>query len=146
MATQYYPDQQAQPPQGQPLLRQPPSYNPGQIYQPQPVISAGDTVVATAQPTVAATTSVPPPEADNSNLAVGALVLSLVTMITCGVHLIYLPCIVPGLILAIVAMQSRGSTQKMNAGLSIGLSISVIAWVLLSFAIAALVLMPRRFY
>ena len=146
MATRY-PNQQAHPTQSYPLQGQTPSYHPRHNYQPQPVTSASVAAVATAQPTVAITTSVPPPEKDNSSLATGALVLSIVTMITCGLHVIYLPCTVPGLILAIVAMQSRGSSQKMNAGLSIGLNISVVTWFLVSFAITALTLtsMYRRY-
>ena len=148
MATRY-PNQQAHPTQSYPLQGQTPSYEynpdldqPWYNCQPQPVTSASVVAVATAQPTVAITTSVPPPEKDYTILAVGALVFSLLTMITCGVFIVCLPCTVPGLILAIVAMQSRGSSQKTSAGLSIGVNATVIVcfMVLVFFAMIPLLL------
>ena len=107
MATERFPPQQvppvqqAPPPQSHHLQGQPPSYEHGADQpwnrQPQPVTSASHTAVVTAQPTVATTSSVPPPITDNSRLlALAALVLSLVTLITCSATVVFLPCTLTG--------------------------------------------------
>ena len=120
----YPPQGQAYPPQGQ--AYPPPSYDskggqPGYDYQPQTTTSTNVVVVST-QPGVATTTSVAPPEQQNTRLAVFALVFSIITLVCFGCSCLYLTCIIPALILAIVALSGKGSSQKTNAGISIGLS------------------------
>ena len=95
-----------------------PTYN----YQPQ---LANTTVVVTAQPATA-TTVVSPPEENHSGIAICALVFSLCTLFTCGASVICLSFSIPALILAIVALSTRGNSQKSNAGVSIGLNVAVV--------------------
>ena len=134
---QKYPEDEYQPAPAQfPLqpVSLPPQTNPpgyqyvGQAgYQPITDTSTVATVV-TSQPTLASVSS--PPEADYTPVAIVALVLSIITTVCCGVFcffLIYpLACTVPALILAIVALVTRGTAQKTNAAVSIGLSVAII--------------------
>ena len=94
-------------------------------YHPITETSAMTTVVS-AQPTAVASVQ-PPPEDDHTGMAVAALVLSIITLVCCGVTFFFsLFWTIPALILAIVAMVTRGTTQKCNAGISIGLSVTVV--------------------
>ena len=124
----YHPQGQAYPPQGQ--AYPPPSYDskggqPGYGYQPQTTATTNVAVVS-AQPGVATTSYVSKPEQQNTGLAVFALVFSIFTLICCGCSCLYLTCIIPALILAIVALSGNGSSTKTNAGISIGLSATVV--------------------
>ena len=119
----------------------PPAYDyggqPG--YQPMPVapsVSATSaTVVVAGQPSAVTATYQPPPEEDHSGMAVCALVFSIITLIFCGTSLVCLTCTIPALILAVVALGARGSAQKSNAGVSIGLNVAVVVCTVLFFAI-----------
>ena len=124
----YPPQSVAYPPQGQ--AYPPPSYDskggqPGYGYQPQTTATTNVAVV-TAQPAAATTTYVSKPEQQNTGLAVCALVFSIITLVCFGCSCLYLTCIIPALILAIVALSGKGSSQKTNAGISIGLSATVV--------------------
>lgn len=93
-------------------------------YHPVTDTSTAATVVTT-QPSVVSVVS--PPKESHTPVAISALVLSVITMICCGLPFPYLLiCTIPALVLAIVAMVTRGKTQKINAGVSIGLSVAVI--------------------
>ena len=122
---QGYPPQ----PQTDPTTQGPP---PAYVYQPdQPAYNyqpqlANATVVVAAQPVTATTTSVSPPEENHSGIAICALVFSLCTLFTCGASVICLSLSIPALILAIVALGTRGNSQKSNAGISIGLNVAVV--------------------
>ena len=96
-----------------------PAYN----YQPQ---LANATFVVAAQPMTTTTSGVSPPEENHSGIAICALVFSLCTLITCGASVICLSLSIPALILAIVALGTRGNSQKSNAGVSIGLNVAVV--------------------
>ena len=96
-----------------------PAYN----YQPQ---LGNATVVVAAQPGTATTASVSPPEENHSRIAICALVFSLCTLFTSGALIICLSFSIPALILAIVALGTRGRSQKTNAGISIGLNVAVV--------------------
>ena len=91
-------------------------------YQPQ----VDNTTVVVAQPVTTTTTRVSPPEEDQSGVAVCAFVFSLLTLITCGASVICLTLSLPALILSIVALNSRGRSQKSNATISIGLNAAVV--------------------
>ncbi len=67
-----------------------------------------------------------PPPKDNTNVAICALIFSIITLICCGPYLICLTCSIPALILAIMAMTSNGTKQTNNAGISITLNVVVI--------------------
>ena len=127
---QGYPPQTHGLPPAYPTLEQgpPPAYvykpdQPAYGYQPQ---LANTTVVVAAQPTTATTIPVSPPEENHSGVAICALVFSLFTLITCGGSVICLTLSLPALILSIVALSSRGRSQKNNAGISIGLNVAVV--------------------
>ena len=126
----YPPPDKAYPPQGQ--AYPPPSYDykagqPGYDYQPQPTATTTNTtVVVAAQPTAATTTYVSPPAEDHSGMAICALIFSIFTLLCCGSSLFCLTCIIPALILAIVALMTKGPSQKNNAGISIGLNVAVV--------------------
>ena len=141
MATPYNPSYSYQPfqPQGQAAYPPPVDYGtidrgppPAYVYQPdQPAYNyqpqlANATVVVAAQPVTATTTSVSPPEENHSGIAICALVFSLCTLFTCGASVICLSLSIPALILAIVALGTRGRSQKNNAGISIGLDVAVV--------------------
>ena len=125
------PTVQGYPPQPQTdptTLGAPPAYvyqpdQPAYNYQPQ---LANATVVVAAQPATTTTTSVSPPEENHSGIAICALVFSLCTLFTCGASVICLSLSIPALILAIVALGTRGNSQKTNAGISIGLNVGVV--------------------
>ena len=121
MATQQYPIQQAPPPQSYPLQGQPPSY----VGQPESSCQL-QTVASAEQTTVAITGSAEVPQTANSCLTLTALMLSIITVITCGATIVFLPCIVPGFILAIVAAYYKGKYQATNATISIGLNIAMV--------------------
>ena len=122
----------------QPLADLPPAYPttqeppPAYVYKPdQPAYNyqpqlANATVVVAAQPVTATTTRVSPPEENHSGIAICALVFSLCTLFTCGSLIICLSLSIPALILAIVALATRGNSQKSNAGISIGLNVAVV--------------------
>ena len=127
---QGYPPQTHGLPPANPTLEQgpPPAYGykpdqPAYGYQPQ---LANTTVVVAAQPVTATTTRVSPPEENHAGVAICALVFSLFTLITCGGSVICLTLSLPALILSIVALSSRGRSQKNNAGISIGLNVAVV--------------------
>ena len=131
---QGYPPQTHDIPPPYPTLEQgpPPAYvyTPDQTaygYQPQ---LTNTTVVVAAQPAVppptATTTHVSPPEENHSGIAICALVFSIFTLITCGASLICLSFSIPALVLSIIALNSRGRSQKSNAGISIGLNVAVV--------------------
>ena len=132
----YPPQGQAYPPQGvayppQGVAYPPPPYDtkggqPGYDYQPQGAAATHNVVVVTAQPAAATTTYVSKPEQDNTGLAMCALAFSIFTLICCGCSFLYLTCIIPALILAIVALSGKGSSQKSNAGISIALNVTVV--------------------
>ena len=73
-------------------------------------------------PTTATTTHMSPPEENHFGIAICALVFSLFTLFTCGAYLIS----IPALILSIIALNSRGRSQKNKAGISIGLNVAVV--------------------
>ena len=147
MAARYQPDQQAYPQPSNPTQPQqmrnvperyrhpdpppqsdlPPSYH---VKLP-PNTATTATVVVTGQPTSTTTSSVSPPANTGNILATCALVLSAVTMICCGAYLIFLSCIIPAFILAIMARGSTGTKQKTNAAISIVLNVAVISCVVL---------------
>ena len=127
---QGYPPQTHDLPPAYPTLEQgsPPAYvyKPDQTaygYQPQ---LADTTVVVAAQPVTATTTRVSPPEENHSGVAICALVFSIFTLITCGASLICLSFSIPALVLSIIALNTRGRSQKSNAGISIGLNVAVV--------------------
>ena len=63
-------------------------------------------------------------EVDYSGKAMAALVLAIIGLIFCGESLILLVCLVPALILAIIALSSpRGESASKNASISLGLTI-----------------------
>ena len=97
------------PPQGQ--TYPPPSYD----FQPQPTATTTNTTVVTS-----------PPAEDHSGMAICALIFSIFTLLCCGSSLLCLTCIIPALILAIVALTTKGNSQKSNAGISIGLNVAVV--------------------
>ena len=102
----------------------PPAYGfEGYGYQPQ---LANTTAVVAAQPVTAITTRVSPPEENPSGVAICALLFSLVTLITCGASVICLSLSIPALILSIVALNTRGRSQKRNASISFGLNVAVV--------------------
>ena len=68
-------------------------------------------------------------------MAVSALVFSIITLVCCGTSLVCLTCTIPALVLAIVALGARGSAQKTNAGISIGLNVVVVACTVLFLVI-----------
>ena len=132
MATPYNPSYPYQPfqPHGQAAYPPPVDYGtidkpdqPAYNYQPQP---GNATVVVAAQPVMATTAGVSPPEENHSGIAICALVFSLCTLFTSGAFLICLSLSFPALILAIVALGTRGNSQKSNAGISIGLNVAVV--------------------
>ena len=132
MATPYNPSYPYQPfqPQGQAAYPPPvdygtidKQYQPAYNYQPQ---SGNATVVVAAQPVTATTTVVSPPEENHSGIAICALVFSLCTLFTSGALIICLSLFIPALFLAIVALSTRGRSQKGNAGISIGLNVAVV--------------------
>ena len=143
MATQNYPEEQAIefPPQSYPPPKgQPPLYNhsvdpPGHNYQPQSVATSSHTVMV--QPAAVNTSSVPHPETGNICLAAFSLVLSLITLTLCAGTFFLLPCIIPGFILAVVAMTTKGSSQKKYAGISIGFSVATFVSTVVLAAIIA---------
>ena len=127
---QGYPPQTHDFPPAYPTLEQGPppahGYKPDQpAYEYEPQL-ANTTAVVAAQPVTATTTPVSPPEEDHSIVAVCALVFSVVTLMTCGVFVICLALSIPALILSIVAVSSRGRSQKSKAGISIGLNVAVV--------------------
>ena len=132
MATPYNPSYPYQPfqPQGQAAYPPPVDYGtidkpdqPAYNYQPQ---SGNATVVVAAQPVTTTTAGVSPPEENHSGIAICALMFSLCTLFTCGALIICLSLSIPALILAIVALGTRGNSQKSNAGISIGLNAAVV--------------------
>ena len=101
-------------------------YKPDQpppAYEPQ---LTNTTIVVAAQPMTATTTSVSPPGKDHKGIAICALVFSLCTLFACGASLICLSLSIPALILSVVALGTRGKSQKTNAGISIGLNVAVL--------------------
>ena len=58
-------------------------------------------MVVTSQP-AATTTVVSHPQGDNSTKAIVALVFAIIGLVCCGTSLIFLACLVPALILAIM--------------------------------------------
>ena len=104
--------------------RLPPANQPGHSYQPQ---LANTSFVVAAQPVTATpTTRVSPPEENHYGVAVCALVFSILTLMTCGASVICLSFSIPALILSIIALNTRGRSQKSNAGISIGLNVAVV--------------------
>jgi uncharacterized membrane protein len=85
-----------------------------------------NTVVVAHQPG-ATTVTVAAPQEDHSGRAMVALVLSIIGLVFCGYTLLVLACLIPALILAIIAVASphehSASTQSF---FSIGLSITSI--------------------
>ena len=127
---QGYPPQNYPPqPQTDPTTQGP---SPAYVYQPdQPAYNyqpqlANATVVVAAQPVTATTTSVSPPEENHFGIAICALVFSLCTLFTSGAFFFCLSFSIPALVLAIVALATRGNSQKTNAGISIGLNVAVV--------------------
>ena len=136
-----FPSQQAAP---LPPQNQPPPYayggqQPQQGYQPMPapapVTSSNTTVVVASQPAPVTAIYQSPPEEDHSGMAVCAIVFSIITLLCCGFSLFFLMCSIPALILAIVALGTRGSAQKSNAGISIGLNVVVVVCTVVSLVI-----------
>ena len=126
---QKYPEGGYQPAPTQfPSQAMPPAYNNygGTGYQ-TPVAGTSATVVVTGQPTSVSATCQSPPEEDHSGIAVCAVIFSIITLICCGVSLVCLTCTIPALVLAFMAMGAKGSAQKTNAGISIGLNVVVVA-------------------
>ena len=74
-------------------------------------------------------------------MTTSALVLSAVTMICCGAYLIFLSCIIPAFILAIMARDSTGTKQKTNAAISIVLNVAVVTFVVL-FVVVFIIAYP----
>ena len=102
----------------------PPANQPGHSYQPQ---LANTSFVVAAQPVTATTTTrVYPPEENHYGVAVCALVFSILTLMACGASVICLSFSIPALILSIIALNTRGRSQKSNAGISIGLNVAVV--------------------
>ena len=134
--------QQGYPPQPQsnPAQGPPPAYD-YKVDQPAynyPLQVTNPSVVVAAQPTAATATTarLSPPEKDYSGIAICALLFSMCTMIVCGMSLICLFLSIPALILSVVAMGTRGSSQRNNAGISIVLNvIAVICTVVLLVAV-----------
>ena len=136
-----FPSQQAAP---LPPQNQPPPYayggqQPQQGYQPMPapapVTSSNTTVVVASQPAPVTAVYQSPPEEDHSGMAVCAIVFSIITLLCCGFSLFFLMCSIPALILAIVALGTRGSAQKSNAGISIGLNVVVVVCTVVSLVV-----------
>ena len=143
---QGYPPQ----PQTDPTTQGPPTayvYQPDQpAYNYQPQLTNA-TVVVAAQPVTATTTSVSPPEENHSRIAISALVFSLCTLFTSGALIICLSLSIPALVLAIVALGTRGNSQKTNAGISIGLNVAVVVCtvVLLVAVVTPVAVIASRF-
>ena len=101
-------------------------YKPDQpAYNHQPQL-ANATIVVAGQPVTTTTTGVYPPKENSTGIVICALVFSLCTLFTCGASVICLSLSIPALILAIVALGTRGNSQKTNAGISIGLNVAVV--------------------
>ena len=109
-----------------PSQAKPPSYDYGGTGYQTPVAGTSATVVVTGQPASVTGTYQSPPEEDHSGMAVCAVVFSIITLVCCGTSLVCLTCTVPALVLAIMALGARGSAQKTNAGISIGLNMVVV--------------------
>ena len=135
---QGYPPQTDLPP-AYPTQGPPPAYvykqdQPAYNYQPQ---LANTTVVVAAQPMTATTTRVSPPEEDHSGMAVCAVLFSFCTLIVCGAPLICLAFSIPALILSVMALWSRGESQKSHACTSIRLNVAVVVFTVV-FLVAVL--------
>ena len=59
----------------------------------------------------------------------------MVTLITCSATVVFLPCTLTGIILAVMAIQSTGESQQINAGISLGLNITVVFCCVITFVI-----------
>ena len=133
---QKYPEGEYQPaPTRFPAQAKPPAYDYGGDGYQTPVAGTSATVVVAGQPTSVTATYQSPPEEDHSGMAVSALVFSIITLVCCGTSLVCLTCTIPALVLAIVALGARGSAQKTNAGISIGLNVVVVACTVLFLVI-----------
>ena len=141
----YPPRQETPPPQTCP----PPAY-PTQPYPPptdpppyeskaQPRDYYSITTVVSARP--AATSALTAPEVeDHTELTSAALVISIVTLICCGCNLVALLCTIPALCFALTAVTVEGNQQKINASISLILSISaIVCCVLLGIMIVMVV-------
>ena len=134
---QKYPEGGYQPAPTQfPSQAMPPAYNNygGTGYQ-TPVAGTSATVVVTGQPTSVSATCPSPPEEDHSGIAMCAFLFSIITLICCGASFVCLTCTIPALVLAFMALGAKGSAQKTNAGISIGLNVVVVACTVLFLVI-----------
>ena len=124
-----YPPKSQAYPQGQAYPPPPYDYKPKQPVYYTPQTTSPSVVMVSSQPRpVATTTHLSPPRAqqDNSGMAICALVFSIFTLFCCSTSCICLVFSIPALILAIVALTTTGSSQKTNAGISIGLNVAVV--------------------
>ena len=64
----------------------------------------------------------------------------MVTLITCSATVVFLPCTLAGFILAVMATQSTGEAQQINAGISLGLNITVVICCIIAFVILGIIL------
>jgi hypothetical protein len=111
----------------------PPSYY--SANQPQP---SSTVIVTQPQPTAVV---VAPPQEDHSGKAIAALILSIIGLVFCGYTLLVLVCLVPALILAIVALASPNEhSSSTHSFVSIGLSIGSIVFGVI--IIAAIIAVP----
>ena len=124
---QKYPEGGYQPAPAQfPSQANPPAYDYGGAGYQTPVAGTSATVVVTGQPAPVTGTFQSPPEEDHSGMALCAVVFSIITLICCGASLLCLTCTIPALVLAFMSLGVRGSAQKTNAGISIGLNVVVV--------------------
>ena len=107
----------------------PPPYNPSlPRHNPHVQPPVPTTVIVTAQPAPLTNPEIKVHDDSNSRkLATVALVLSILNCVFCGCFLASLICIIPAFVLAISALTLRGRTQRVNAKISIVLSIVAFA-------------------
>ena len=114
-----HPQQQGYPYQyAQPFLNQaaPPPYEPSVAAPPSDSQATHQTIVITQQP-VASNVRIQPADHEENykGAATAALVLSIITCALCGGSLIFLSCVLPALIGAVISLGQRGRNQKRNA-------------------------------
>ena len=136
------PTVQGYPPQGYPPHDQthdiPPPYPTLEQGPPPAYVYKPDQPAYGYQPQLANTTicddsaHMSPPEENHFGIAICALVFSLFTLFTCGAYLIS----IPALILSIIALNSRGRSQKNKAGISIGLNVAVVVCTVVFLVVA----------
>jgi hypothetical protein len=98
-----------------------------------------NTVVVAHQPG-ATTVTVAAPQEDHSGRAMVALVLSIIGLVFCGYTLLVLACLIPALILAIIAVASpHEHSARGNSCISIALSITSIVSGVVAIIIAIVV-------